>query len=134
MLVRGYGSMAVVGVVLALIGWGVSSVVLFFVGTRLLPGKNTEADMGQVLRATGFAQAPQLLNVFAFIPVLGFLIRLVTAVWSLVALVIAVRQALDYDDTMRAVIVCLIAWAVMIVFTFMMTILGFGATMGSSLI
>ena len=33
----------------------------------------------------------------------------------LVAMVIAVRQALDYDNTLRAVGVCMIGWLVQIV-------------------
>ena len=32
------------------------------------------------------------------------------AVWQLVAMVVAVRQALDYRSTGRAVLVCLIGW------------------------
>ena len=32
------------------------------------------------------------------------------AIWQLVAMVVAVRQALDYAGTGRAVLVCLIGW------------------------
>ena len=50
-------------------------------------------------------------------------------VWTLVALVIGVRQALDYDDTLKAVIVCVIAWVVMLVVMMMVAVLGVGAAM-----
>ena len=80
-----------------------------------MPGKNTEADYQQVLRVIGFAQAPGLFDVLGIIPILGWLVRSWSVVWTLVALVIAVRQALDYDDTLKAVIVCVIAWVVMFV-------------------
>ena len=45
-------------VVSAFIGWVVGSAVLWLVGTRVMPGKNTEADLGQMMRVVGFAQAP----------------------------------------------------------------------------
>ncbi len=92
---------AIVAILFGLIGWAVSSAVVWLVGTRLMPGKNTEADYGQLLRVVGFAQAPGLFTVLGIIPILGWLVRIVVWVWTLVALVIAVRQALDYDDTSR---------------------------------
>src|SRR4051812_22648605 len=51
---------AVVTACLALVGWLVGSFVLQIVGTKILPGQNTQADLGQVLRTTGFASAPKL--------------------------------------------------------------------------
>jgi len=35
---------------------------------------------------------------------------MVAGVWMLVAMIIAVRQALDYQSTLRAVGVCIIGW------------------------
>jgi hypothetical protein len=102
-----------------------------FVGTRLLPGKNTEADFGQMARTIGFAQAPYLLGILGIIPILGYLVRLVLGIWVLVAMVIAVRQALDYDDTFRAVIVCVIAWVIMFVMTMIVAMLGVGTAVVS---
>ena len=34
------------------------------------------------------------------------------SIWMLVAMVIAVRQALDYESTLRAVGVCAIGWLI----------------------
>jgi len=124
-----YPGAAVATVVFALIGWAVSSAVVWLIGTRLMPGKNTEADYQQVLRVVGFAQAPGLFTVLGIIPILGWLVRIVVWVWTLIALVIAVRQALDYDDTLKAVIVCVIAWVVMFLAMMMVGLLGFGAAM-----
>ena len=126
-----YPGAAVASIVFALIGWAVSSAVVWLIGTRLMPGKNTEADFAQVLRVVGFAQAPGLFTVLGIIPILGWLVRFVVWIWTLVALVIAVRQALDYDDTLKAVIVCVIAWVVMFMATLMVGFLGFGAAMAT---
>ena len=71
------------------------------------PLKHTKpgAHLGQLLRTIGFASAPGLLRVFAAVPVAGSILEAVLWVWMLAATVVAVRQALDYTSTMRAVAV-----------------------------
>lgn len=103
------------GAVDALVAWAVGALFLWQIGTRLLPGKKTEADLGQLLRTVGFAQAPGVLGLLAMIPVVGVFVPYVVAVWIIGAVFVAVRQALDYDDTFRAIIVCLLAWVVSVV-------------------
>lgn len=93
-----------------LIGWYVWAFLSFFIGTRLLPQRQTQANMGELLRCTGFSSAPGLIQVLGILPGLGTLVRLVAWVWMLAAFVVAVRQALDYTGTGRAVVVCLIGW------------------------
>ncbi len=78
----------------------------------MLPEESTEADWGQVARTTGFAQSPGLLRIFGFIPVVGPLVVLVASIWQLVAVVVAIRQALDYTQTWRAIVVVLIGWLI----------------------
>lgn len=118
---------ALMTVIIQLIGWVVGSFVVLLVGTKLFPGKNTEADLGQMLRTMGFAQSAGLFNVLGIIPFLGVLIQFAVAIWILVAMVIAVRQALDYDDTIKAVIVCVVAWVIMVMVTFIAGLMGIGA-------
>ena len=98
------------GVIQGLVWWAVWALVTMFVGTKLLKTEATEADWGQLARTTGFAQTPGLLNVLSFISGVGGFILLLTSVWRLVAMVIAVRQALDYTSTLRTVFVVLIAF------------------------
>jgi hypothetical protein len=125
-------SMLLGGVVLGLIGWVIVSFLILVIGTRLLPGRNTEADLGQLLRVVGFAQAIGLFSILAIIPYLGDIIRIVVNVWILVAFVIGIRQALDYDDTLRAVIVCVLAWAVSVAISLIATCVGVGSAMVGS--
>ena len=61
-------------------------------------------------RPVAFAQSPGVLKVFGIIPVLGALVFLVASIWQLVAMVVAVRQALDYESTWRAVGVVVIGF------------------------
>lgn len=100
----------VLGIIAAVVGWAIWAWITYWVGTTLLRTPETQANWGQLARTTGFAQSPGVLRIFAFIPFLGGLILLVTAIWQLVAMVIAVRQALDYQSTWRAVGVVLVGF------------------------
>jgi len=101
-----------VGVIASVIGWAIWAGLIWLIGTKLLPEASTEADWGQVARTTGYAQSPGLLRIFGFIPAIGPLIILAASIWQLVAVVVAIRQALDYTQTWRAVVVVLIGWLV----------------------
>jgi hypothetical protein len=113
------------GALRALVGWLAGSAVLWFIGTRLLPGRDTEADLGQLLRTLGFAQTPGLFGVLAVLPVAGLFVPFAVAMWVIAATFVAVRQALDYDSTFRAILVCLLGWIVSVIVVYLT---GFGAT------
>ena len=98
----------------ALIGWYVWAFLTYFIGTRFLAEPQTRADHRELLRTIGFSSAPGLIRVLGIIPGLGTLLFLVADIWMLVAMVIAVRQALDYTSTGRAIGVCVIGWVVQI--------------------
>ncbi|HVC19782.1 MAG TPA: YIP1 family protein [Vicinamibacterales bacterium] len=100
------------GTLSALVAWFVWALLTYAIGTRILPEPQTEATVGQLLRTTGFAAAPGLIRVLAAIPLLGWLVAIVASVWMLAAMIVAVRQALDYTSTLRAVGVCVIGWLV----------------------
>lgn len=100
------------GIVAALAGWYIWAFLTYMIGTHLLPEPQTRADYGELLRTLGFASAPGVLRVFALVPGLQAPVVLVTGIWMLATGVVAVRQALDYTSTARAVGVCLIGWLV----------------------
>jgi hypothetical protein len=89
-----------------IVGWLIWAGVTYIIGDKLLGGT---ATWGELLRTLGFAQSPGLLYVFAFVPVLGGLLRFVVGIWVLVAGIIAIRQALDFS-TGKAVLTALIGW------------------------
>jgi hypothetical protein len=97
---------------IALLGWYVWAWLTHWIGTRLLPEPQTRSDRGELLRTIGFASAPGILRVLGVVPVLQTLVFAVTAIWTLVAVVVAVRQALDYQSTARAVGVCVVGWLI----------------------
>lgn len=100
------------GTIAALVGWYIWAYVTYFIGTKLLPEAQTKADHGELLRTIGFSSSPGLIRVLGIIPGLTNLIFMISGVWMLVAMIIAVRQALDYKSTPRAVGVCVIGWLI----------------------
>ena len=103
-----------VGALTSLIGWYIWASLTCFIGTKFLPEQQTKADLGELLRTIGFSSSPGLLRVFYFVPGIGVLLYLISSLWMLVAMIIAVRQALDYNSTLRAVGVCVIGYIIQI--------------------
>jgi len=96
----------------ALIGWYVWAYITYFIGTRLLPEPQTKADYKELLRTIGFSSSPGLIRILGIVPGLTGIVFFVASIWMLIAMVIAVRQALDYSGTGRAVLVCIIGWII----------------------
>jgi hypothetical protein len=94
----------------AVTAWWSWAYATYFIGTRLLPTPATEADPGQLLRTIGFSAAPGILRIVMVVPPLAFPGFVVGTLWELVAMVVAVRQALDYTSTLRAIAVCAIGF------------------------
>lgn len=103
-------SALVVGTVVALVAYLVWAALVWVIGTKLMPEPATKADFPETFRVVGFAAAPGIANVLQIIPFLGVLIGLLVGIWMLVAMVIAVRQVLDYTNTGKAIIVCVIGF------------------------
>ena len=95
-----------------LVGWYIWAYAAYFIGTRFLANSETVADHGELLRTIGFSCAPGLLQVLGLIPPIAGLAFAACGLWMLVAMVIAVRQALDYTSTARAIAVCVIGFPV----------------------
>jgi hypothetical protein len=98
------------GTIAALIGWYVWAYITYFIGTKILPEPQTQADLGELLRTIGFSSSPGIIRILGIIPGLGTIVFFISGIWMLVAMIIAVRQALDYKSTGRAIGVCLIGW------------------------
>jgi len=113
----------ITGTLGAIVGWYIWAFLTYWIGTRLLPEPQTEADLGQLLRTIGFSSSPGLLRIFGIIPRIGWSISFAASIWMLIAMVIAVRQALDYKSTGRAVGVCAIGWVIQSLILFGITLL-----------
>ena len=118
----------VFSILAALLGWVVWALMTYWIGTRLLPEPQTRANIGEMLRTVGFSSAPGIILIISIIPLLLTpsippmvrlamfdVIHLTAWVWMLIAMVVAVRQALDYRSTGRAIAVCAIGLMIVLV-------------------
>jgi hypothetical protein len=96
--------------IVSLIAWAAWALVIFEIGARLLPEPDTRVDVGELMRTIGFAATPGLLRVLGVMSAATVPVFAVTAVWMLAAMIVAVRQALDFHSTARAVAVCCLGW------------------------
>lgn len=96
--------------VVALLVWAGFALVTFQIGAYILPTRETRVDVGELLRTLGFASAPGLIQVFGLLPGVMTPVFIVAIVWTIAASVVAVRQALDFTSTARAMAVCALAW------------------------
>jgi hypothetical protein len=102
---------------LTLVCWLVWAGLTYWIGTHFLPEPQTRSNPGELLRTIGFANSPGLLRVLGLVPFLRPIVLPLAGVWVLVATIVAVRQALDYRGTLRAVVVCTTGWAIQVVFS-----------------
>ena len=100
--------------IVALMAWAAWALVTFEIGARLMPEPQTRSDVGELLRTIGFASTPGLVRLLAVITPIAIPVFVLSAVWMLAAMIVAVRQALDYQHTSRAIAVCVIGWALVV--------------------
>lgn len=104
--VRGGAGAAFVAVIAAYISWLLWSGITYLIGEKIFGGT---ATWGELLRTIGFAQSPGVLYILAAIPILRWLIDVPVTIWVLVAVIIAIRQALDFG-TGRAILTAVLGF------------------------
>jgi hypothetical protein len=108
---------------IAMIAWAAWALLIFEIGGRLIPEPQTRVDVTELLRTIGFASTPGILRIFGVLPGVTVPVFVLTAVWMLLTTVVAVRQALDYTSTTRAVIVCVLGWTLALVMAIVLGLL-----------
>ena len=99
----------IAGLVFGIVRWAIWVSVLSLVGGMMLRTSGTQTSWAEIGRVVGFAYTPGVLSIFSFVPFIGWLFPVVAFVWTLAAVTMAVRQALDFESTGRAILVVLIA-------------------------
>ena len=86
----------------AIVTWVLWSVLVFVIGVKIFPDKQTKAPFKKVLTAVGFAHAPGLLRFFAVTPDLMIPIILLTQFWIFAALIISTKQILKLKSNFKS--------------------------------
>jgi hypothetical protein len=113
--------------IISLLAWAAWALLTFEIGGRLMPEPQTRVDVGELLRTIGFAATPGMLRALGAMPRATMPVFVITSIWMLLAMIVAVRQALDYRSTPRAVAVCVLGWLLALVFA-----VGLGLVFGPS--
>jgi hypothetical protein len=107
------------GAIMSVVGFLIWSLIVWVVGTKLIPEPATKADYAETFRVLAFAASPGLasvLMIIGIIPILGWLIAgliwMAVWIWQIAAMVVAVRQVLDYSTTGKAIVVVLIGFII----------------------
>ena len=86
----------------AIVTWVLWSVLVFVIGVKIFPDKQTKVPFKKVLTAVGFAHAPGLLRFFAVTPDLMIPIIFLTQFWIFAALIIATKQILNLKSNFKS--------------------------------
>jgi hypothetical protein len=130
-----YGGVSgiVSGIIMSLIGYAVWALVVWLVGTKVMADPATKADFPETFRTIAFAAAPGVLGIVTIIPILGWLLLFGLWLWQIAAMVVAVREVLDYTDTIKAVIVVVIGWLIQLVVIAILGMMFLGSAMMSGM-
>ena len=102
----------VTGAIMMLGGWLLWVSLIATIGTTALAEPQTRSNARELLRTLGYAAAPGVFFAFAAMRAVAPLVIAVVSIWMIAAAVVAVRQALDYRSTGRAIALCALSWAV----------------------
>ena len=83
------------GVILSLLGWVISSGIIYFIGTRITGTPTTSGSVESILRTLGYASAPNVLLFLGFIWIIGPIIVWFLSIWTLVTTILAIRASLS---------------------------------------
>ena len=116
----------IAGLVFGIVRWAIWVSVFSLVGGMMLRTGNTQTSWAEMGRVVGFAYTPGVLSIFSFVPFIGELFNVVGLIWTVAAVTMAVRQALDFESTGRAIGVVLLSavigfipWIIVVVIQWM---------------
>ena len=113
----------ILGPLISLASWYFWAFLVYIVGTKLFPDKQTKSNHGELLRTIGFSSAPGLIRVFGFTPDLMTITFIGSSFWMLACMVVGVRQALDYKSLWKAFGVVAACWLIQAILLFLILII-----------
>ena len=86
----------------AILTWFIWSVLIFVIGVKIFPDKQTKVSFKKVLTSVGYAHAPGLLRFFAITPELMIPIIFLTQFWIFASLIISTKQILNLKSNFKS--------------------------------
>jgi hypothetical protein len=86
----------------AILTWFVWAVLIYVIGVKVFPDKESKIPFKEVLIAVGYAHSPGLLRFFAVTPDLVLLIVFLTQFWIFASLIISTKQILNLKSNFKS--------------------------------
>ena len=86
----------------AILTWFIWAILIYVIGVKLFPEKQTKIPFKKVLTAVGFAHSPGLLRFFAITPDLMVPIIFLTQFWIFAALIISTKHVLNLKSNFKS--------------------------------
>ena len=86
----------------AILTWLVWAILIYVIGVKIFPDKETKIPFKKIMIAVGYAHAPGLLRFFAVTPDLVLLIVFLTQFWIFASLIISVKHTLNIQSSFKA--------------------------------
>ncbi len=102
------------GAFFAVLGWYFWATLIYLIGTKLfLPKHEAKINFKTLLRTIGFSCSPGLIRVFGILPEAEKIVFPVAELWIIIAMIVAVKQVLNYKGIVHSAIICLISYLAM---------------------
>ncbi len=94
-----------------LLGWLLWAVIANLIGDFL----GGRSQLGSMIRALGYANAPQFIGLLSFLSCVGWVFRLAAWALTIAAGVIAIRETMEFD-TLKSIVTAVLGLAVYVLF------------------
>ena len=86
----------------AILTWFVWSILIYVIGVKIFPDKESKIPFKKVLITVGYAHAPGLIRFFAVTPELVVPIIFLTQLWIFASLIISTKQVLNLKSSIKS--------------------------------
>ena len=86
----------------AILTWFIWSILIFVIGVKIFPDKESKVSFKKILIGIGYAHSPGLLRFFAVTPELVIPIIFITQFWIFASLIIATKQILNIKSNFKS--------------------------------
>ncbi len=96
----------------ALLTWFIWSILIYVIGVKLFPDKESKVPFKKVLIGVGYAHAPGILRFFAVTPDLLIPVIFITQFWIFAGLIISTKQILNLKSNFKAFGIVILAFLI----------------------
>ncbi len=98
-----------------ILNWLIWSILIYVIGVKIFPDKNSKVPFKKILIGVGYANAPGLLRFFAVTPDLMVPIIILTQFWILAGLIISMKQILNLKSNIKSFGIIFLSFLIIVI-------------------